>query len=566
MKKLGARLFGIDGYVVVIVGLALVLRVWGLAGLPSGFQFDEAQGGYNGWLISKRLENIHGEFLPTDIDYYGDFRPAMQSYLGAVSIKLFGLSEWSVRLPTAFMGWLIVGLSYWLVRELGGEKKVARLAAFLVAVSPMQIVFSRASTDGVVDVFWSLLAIISILRYFGSGKKWWLGAAWGGWWLGYYTYPTSRLLAPMIGLVLMGYGWWVAKARKRVLVLAVAWLALVAFLGWNMMVGRATGRFDQVSVFAYPEVQRQLNQFVSDSGVRAVPPLLVRVFHNKVFAYVRDVGFRYVFLLSPIMVLYEKIQPQRYQIPQLGLVALWEYVGAVTGVYYLAVGKIRREFWLIVALVLLAPLPSAVTFEAFPNIQRAIYLAGFLPILAALGWWAWMKHGLSRASKGLLVMMLAILGYGAAFYAYQYAVIAPVHEPYHRDYEMKALAEFLGDEGKQYPRIGISSWHGPDIFYLFFNRLDVADQEIEKPGKYFEGNFRMNNLEFLGEKCLGESELYNERYDLVVQVDGCPEYEFLKKVREFARGDGSVALRAYEVDEAGYGEWREGLQRTGGVN
>lgn len=551
MKRILQSFQKIDIWLVGILLLGGILRLVFLSDIPSGLHRDEAQSGYNGFLIAKHLKNIHGEFLPTDIDYYGDYRPAVHSYLTAFPIKLFGVKEWAIRLPAALAGIATILLVYILALILYREKQAARLTSLFLALSPLHIVFSRGSADGIIDIFWTLAALICLDVFL---KKWgirWLALCYGLWILGFFTYPTSRVLLPLLTLLYLLCFSLTKRLPRWKLQAVLGALVLYLLFPWAFYLasGKAAGRFNQVSIFSFPEVKRHLNQTITESGVIDINPYIVRIFHNKPIAYFRDIAFRHLTFFSPSVVLFDTTRPERFRVPDLGMITLWEYFGLFPAAYFLVKKKAKAKIWFPLIALALAPLPSSLTFEDYPNFQRAIYLIPFWQLTAGWGWWQTLTAVRGRRLTILLSLAAALFLFQTSFFCYQYYLIAPVHEPFHRDYERKELAGYLYSVSKRYQEIGLSTWYDTYIFYLLFNQLDVFDLKTSKQGKYFQGDFTIENLHFLKDKCIEADDFLEHDYDLVIQLEECLKYSFNKPIREFRRKDGSLALVAYETDK-----------------
>jgi 4-amino-4-deoxy-L-arabinose transferase-like glycosyltransferase len=544
-------------WLLMILLVAIIFRLINLQKVPSGFHYDEAQSGYNGWLIANHLTNIHGQKWPTDIDYYGDFRPAVHSYLTALPIKIFGLNEFATRLPSALAGAITVWLIYLLAKEIFNDKKVALVAALFLSISPFHVVFSRGATDGIVEMMFVVAGFVALLKFWKQEKIWWLLITYLSWFMAFFTYPTSRLLVPIFTLIIIGCLWLSNKTRRRLLVPIVILLVIYLIFPWGIsfMSGKGAGRFKQVSVFSFPEVQRSLNQTITESGSAGINPLIVRIFANKIWAYGRDITYRQLSFFSSNVVLFDTTQPKWYQIPSMGLITAWEYIGLLFGVYFLVRKKERALAWFPLLSMLVAPLPSAVTFDAFPNFQRAIYLIPFWQIVAAFGWWGFYQTLKKRYQKVFLGGMAIIVLFFVGLFIYEYFYIAPYHEPFHRFYEQKEMAFYVNNEGKKYGSIGLSSWNNPYIFYLFFNHLDVFDQKVIKPGKYFLGDFQINNLQFYEDKCW-KIPRFPDGFNMIVELEECHKYSFMTPVHEFRRKDGSLAAIAYIIDQQKFKTWK----------
>ena len=99
---------------IFIFALALFLRIYKLGSCPVGFLWDEAALGYNGYSILKTGRDEYGKFLPIIFKSFGDYKPGLYVYLTVPSIAIFGLTEFSTRLPAAIFGSLTVLLIYFL--------------------------------------------------------------------------------------------------------------------------------------------------------------------------------------------------------------------------------------------------------------------------------------------------------------------------------------------------------------------------------------------------------------------------------------------------------------------
>lgn len=99
-------------------------------------------------------------------------------------------------------GILTIYLTYYLGLRFFKERPIARLSAFFLAISPYHVIFSRASSDGIIDIFWSLLALSFLMRFLELGKIKWLFLTYCFWMLGFFTYPTSRFLTPVLAALL----------------------------------------------------------------------------------------------------------------------------------------------------------------------------------------------------------------------------------------------------------------------------------------------------------------------------------------------------------------------------
>ena len=75
---------------------------------PAGINLDEASIGYNAYSVLKTGKDQYGELLPIYFRSLDDYKPPLYIYFTVPSVAIFGLTEWAVRFPSAFLGVLVV--------------------------------------------------------------------------------------------------------------------------------------------------------------------------------------------------------------------------------------------------------------------------------------------------------------------------------------------------------------------------------------------------------------------------------------------------------------------------
>src|SRR3989344_6801008 len=93
---------------IVIVGVvflfALFIRVYLLSSVPAHLSWDEASIGYNAYSILESGIDETGKTFPLVFEAFGVQKLPGYIYLSVPFVKLFGLNELSVRLPSALFG------------------------------------------------------------------------------------------------------------------------------------------------------------------------------------------------------------------------------------------------------------------------------------------------------------------------------------------------------------------------------------------------------------------------------------------------------------------------------
>lgn len=146
----------------LIVVLAFVLRFYKLGEVPLGFHQDEVSQAYNSFSILTTARDRYGQLLPILFRSFGSYQPPIYTYLTPIPIFLFGNTIFAARSTSALFGVLIVIVTYLIVETLVKQKyrhNLALLSAFVVAISPWSIHFSRRVVEGNLGLFFFLLAL-----------------------------------------------------------------------------------------------------------------------------------------------------------------------------------------------------------------------------------------------------------------------------------------------------------------------------------------------------------------------------------------------------------------------
>jgi 4-amino-4-deoxy-L-arabinose transferase-like glycosyltransferase len=142
----------VTGALLLIGGIALLLRLINLDGQPAGLWRDESRHG---------LQALQIWFDPTYRPIYvvvGADLPALLFYLMAPVVGLLGPEVWSVRLVSAVLGALTPLALYWAVAPLIG-RRAALYAAALLAVASWGLSMSRWAFPATLDHFLVLSAV-----------------------------------------------------------------------------------------------------------------------------------------------------------------------------------------------------------------------------------------------------------------------------------------------------------------------------------------------------------------------------------------------------------------------
>jgi len=149
---------------IAITILAACLRFYRLTVIPPGVNRDEASIGVTAYSILTTGKDEYGRALPLSFESFGDWKLPLYIYTTIPFVKLFGLSELAVRLPSALAGSATVVLLYFLVYALFASQALALLSAFVLALMPWHIHISRVESEAIVATLFLVAGSVLFIR------------------------------------------------------------------------------------------------------------------------------------------------------------------------------------------------------------------------------------------------------------------------------------------------------------------------------------------------------------------------------------------------------------------
>jgi 4-amino-4-deoxy-L-arabinose transferase-like glycosyltransferase len=210
------------------LGLLLVtgiLYIWNLAssGWANSFYSAAVQAGASNWEAFFYGSSDAANSITVD-------KPPMSLWFMELSVRLFGLSSFSVLLPEALMGVATVAVVYLTVRR-SFSARTALLAGGVLALTPVAALMFRFNNPDALLVLLMSLSVYFTVRGIQSGKLRWV--LWAGVMVG-FGFLTKQLQAVVILPALAGIymvaapgNWW-----RRVWHLLLALGAVIVSAGW----------------------------------------------------------------------------------------------------------------------------------------------------------------------------------------------------------------------------------------------------------------------------------------------------------------------------------------------
>src|SRR5258708_4192878 len=357
-----------------IILLGFTLRIVGLTNHPSGFTPDEASFGYDAYSILKTGKDQWGHTLPLVFKSFGDDKLPVYTYLAIPSVAIFGLNEFSVRLPSAILGTLAIVVVYFLVKELFKEEKVAIFAAFLLAISPWHTMLSRGAFEANLSTFFLPLAILFFLKGLKDKNFLVLSAIIFG--INLFTYHTARILTPLIVLFLVWQNF--KEVKKYIFIFGIIFSVFLLPAIYLYIVSGSRVASSGIFDINYSD-DRYLAQVVRESAI------LSRFFYNKPFYIVKQFITNYLSYFSPQFLFTNGPAEGTYgMVPGIGVLYFAELI-LLVGFIWKAVKERSSEINLLVFWFLISPLPAALTKGPGYAANRVAFVIPALIILLAIG-------------------------------------------------------------------------------------------------------------------------------------------------------------------------------------
>jgi len=524
--------------------LALGARLFNVGNYPT-FISDEASIGYNAWSILKTGKDEWGKFLPLSFKAFGEYKLPLYIYLLVPFVKIFGLNELAVRLPSVIFGSFTVIAVYFLARELFLNKKweVPLIASFLLAISPWHIQASRMALEANLSLFLVVLGAILFLKGLGNHK--FLLFSFIVFALSFYTYNVCRLFVPLC------FGFWLVLNRKKfggfkrlLLPGAVGILILIPLLTSGF---RGTGeRLEKVGIFYDPGIKAEINE-KRGACLNNCSEFICRVLYNRPVFYSLNFVKNYLTHFSWKFLFARGGGLSQYGVPGRGEFYFFELPLIVLGIIYLI-----ENHWFVSKLlfswVFLAPIANSFTGQAHP--VRAIFILPILQIFAACGLVFVMKVFKNKIFKSFFILIflgIAVLSFKNFlidyFLNYPQAHTSTWQAGYKPLYFK--LTRMEGD----YKRIFVTKFYGePHIFYLFYRQYNPREYQEEEEVIRYDREDKWVNVDRIGKYWFFEKINTEEvkRGDLVAIAPWQENFE-LKVLNEIKYQDGKTAFLIGEV-------------------
>lgn len=416
----------------LICVLFLFTRLYKISEIPPSVYWDEASIGYNAYAISTDLKDEWGDFLPIHFRAFGEFKLPVYIYSVVPFVKLFGLNEFSVRIPAVLFSLGVVILTFLLTKKLTGNEIIGLWSSFLITISPWFFIFSRTGFEVTAGLMFYLLGIYFFLM---RTKNYFIFFSVLSFVLSVYSYNSFRIIVPLTVLIL------IALEYKNIKTLLNKWTILSVL----------------IAILSIIPIYRL---FVYDAGVSR----LQNLGGISYFSFVKN----YLSQFDPNFLFLQGDKNLRHQQAGFGQLFLPDLILIILGLLY--IGQVKTKYrWLPLILLLLGPIPAAITKES-PHALRSLSMVPFMHILSAMGIY-YLGHFFK---KKLLVNAIFLILFLFLFANYFYSFIAVYPNISSKDWQLEYKEIFTNPTllNSEVPILVSDKDGQPYIFALFYLKYD----------------------------------------------------------------------------------------------
>ncbi|MDA1317385.1 MAG: glycosyltransferase family 39 protein [bacterium] len=524
--------------------LSFGLRIYHLGSLPFNFMEDEVLSGYVGRYILQNGIDLYGNEWPLlFFDKFGDFYIIGPMYLSGLSTYLFGITEFAVRFPAALLGSMIVFPIYYFVKNIFRNTNIGLLSALLVSLSPWHIILSRSTVEGIIGSSIFLSALVLLVAFIYRKKYMYFFIAIVLFFISYFIYHPFRMYTPLIFLPIPLF---FPKLKARLPIFGSIIAVFILFAGLTYYISTTpwgSGRFHQTSIFSeLSGVSIRIQEQIYNVGEQDI--FRARLFHNKVIGYGREFIRQYISYFSPNFLFTNGGAESRYDVPDQGLLYLTYLALIIIALSPLKAKKIEINNHLMgyfFYLLLIAPLPAAVTYYGSPNIHRSLFLGILLIIPAAYG--AYKLWFIPYRKIVISIVVMVLLGEFIYFW-HQYSVQSDKFTAMRRNDAHRELMNYLQENSASYEHIYLPAEGATSLYYLFFTKNFSKDLA----GKFHKDAYikSIDNITFIESSCPTENPLKLTDRILIVNRHNCPEKPDLHKVATIKGKNELLGFTLYE--------------------
>jgi len=443
---------------------------------------DELAIAYNANSILQTGYDEWGEHLPFVFKSFGDYKLPGLIYSTVIGIKLFGLNQFGARIVSALLASLVIPLSFIFTKKLYKSNFISFFAPLFISFSFWHISGSRNVYEPIVALSIALLSYYFLYKSAFNKNHLFLSILFYS--ISIWFYHTPLFIFPILFIA-----WYVKKQKKInnkkwwiIAFLVLSFSTLINFL----LITKLNNSRSQTTIFKSQELidsqTTQLHKFWS-SGIPLHP---LFIYSQKAY----QVGYYfiqgYVKAISPDFIFITGGNNYWHNLRTIGFgnenPAL--FILVIFGLIYLIKNSTKDENFFILVLLLLSPIPNALTIDS-PNINRLLDFHYLLTIIGAIGLYSVYK-GFNhipklKINRDKILFIVILISYAVFMVQFLISYFLIFNKSLHQTWNdgYPELVTKIKESQENYDKVFIKT-NVPEsyIFYLFY--LNYSPDQLLK--------------------------------------------------------------------------------------
>lgn len=528
---------------VFIFFFSFFLRTFKLAETPSGFHADEASFYINSLALSQTGKDEDGNSFPLSLASFIDPKPALFSYFQIPFVTIFTNHIFAARFTSVILGVLSICALYLFITEIS-SKKVAIISSLIVSISPWHLVVSRGTHEVIASFLFLTLSLYFFVRLLKEGSKNTVFLALASFvtsFLSMYFYHSAKVVLPLVCILLVIY--FRKKIKTYYINSGILFASLIIGVLLSLVVQESSSRISAVSIFSDQGPTQKLTEQIFSTR-NELPVTTVRVFYNKIQTYGFAITGEYLKYFSPEFLFLSGEKPTRYIVPDHGLLYLLELPLLLIGLYS-AIRNKRKELPILLGILLISPLPAALTTQETPSLLRSFPMIISFAYFIALGIELLITAKQKYLNRALLPGLGIIYIWSLFYFGIQYHIQAKYTQPWYRNAPYTKIAQAVSPILDQYSRVEVTNDLRPLYAYFVIENLIPFSELQSKPYARNSQNYTLGKFSFNRDVCNFES---IQKDVLYIAEVGCRDknekLSSLEVVKTISYDDG---LEVYEL-------------------
>lgn len=481
----------------IIIGICILIvgvftRLFLLDKIPMGLKDDEMDFVLSAKSVFLNGKTLEGKFSPFS------FKPVpkeavapsartpymLQSpIIGSLPLGLF-----NSKIGYATTSVLLIVVLFFIVFRFWGIN-AALCAAAILAVNPWAIHLGRTAFDAPISIF---LAYMSF-GLFLACKDWWILLSLLPWIIGLQAYHGINIIYPVYLAIFCFSSWQLRKkkyTKQYIVSFGIGVVCFLLFLG-SVTSDRVGSRLNELLLPTNP----RLVSVVNSERRRSIQTPINQLLSNRYTVFAREFTGKYLSSFSTIHLFVSGEGLPVYSLRLLGFFYPIDLLLIAIGLF-VALKRYRKKAVVWIALLVISPIPTALSYVETSFGQRSAMLYPILCMFAGLGMaTVFESKKLASIWKFLLGAIYAVF---FVYFLYVYFIFNPVNNSEAFGLSYRVLANYLHRIPKNQRAVVITNG-SLNVFkqYLFYSDALQTDTISEIQSKFYSKQYALNNVEFI---------------------------------------------------------------------